>query len=136
MEAEVRRPFGVSFMSLLIMALGVLEVVGGVLLLFQRGNDELLVVVDVTSSQLTTYAVFSLMFGVIVVLIGLALRTGQSWSRYVVGVVAAVRLASLIWVVVSYHSIHWYTAIWPMVVYALVAGYLFFDDDAKSYLTR
>ncbi len=136
MQAEVRRPFGVSFMSLLIMALGVLEVVGGVLLLFQRGNDELLVVVDVTSSQLTTYAVFSLMFGVIVVLIGLALRTGQSWSRYVVGVVAAVRLASLIWVVVSYHSIHWYTAIWPMVVYALVAGYLFFDDDAKSYLTR
>jgi len=135
-QAEVRRPFGVSFMSLLIMALGVLEVVGGVLLLFQRGNDELLVVVDVTSSQLTTYAVFSLMFGVIVVLIGLALRTGQSWSRYVVGVVAAVRLASLIWVVVSYHSIHWYTAIWPMVVYALVAGYLFFDDDAKSYLTR
>lgn len=136
MQAEVRRPFGVSFMSLLIMALGVLEVVGGVLLLFQRGNDELLVVVDVTSSQLTTYAVFSLMFGVIVLLIGLALRTGQSWSRYVVGVVAAVRLASLIWVVVSYHSIHWYTAIWPMVVYALVAGYLFFDDDAKSYLTR
>jgi hypothetical protein len=123
-------------MSLLIMALGVLEVVGGALLLFQRGNDELLVVVDVTSSQLTTYAVFSLMFGVIVLLIGLALRTGQSWSRYVVGVVAAVRLASLIWVVVSYHSIHWYTAIWPMVVYALVAGYLFFDDDAKSYLTR
>lgn len=136
MEAEVRRPFGLSFMSLMIMALGVLEVVGGVLVLFQRGNAELLAAVDVTSSQLATYAVFSIMFGIIVVLIGLALRTGQSWARYVVGVVAAVRLASLIWVVVGYHSIHWYTAIWPMVVYALVAGYLFFDEDAKAYLSR
>jgi len=135
-ETEVRRPFGISFMSLMIMALGLLEVVGGVLLLFQRGNEELLAAVDVTSSQLTTYAVFSLMLGVIVVLGGLALRAGQSWSRYVVGVVAAVRLASLIWVVVSYHSIHWYSAIWPMVIYALAAGYLFFDDDAKAYLTR
>jgi hypothetical protein len=136
MQAQVGRPFGISFMSLMIMALGLLEIVGGVLILFQRSDADLLAAVDLTSSQLTTYAVFTLMFGVIVVLVGLALRTGQSWARYVVGVVAAVRLASLVWVVVSYHSIHWYSAIWPMVIYALVAGYLFFDDDAKAYLTR
>lgn len=136
MDTDVRRPFGVSFLSLLMMALGVLEVVGGVLILVQRSDTQLLDAVELTASQLATYAVFTIMFGVIVVLIGLALRTGQSWSRYVVGVLAAVRLATLIWVVLVYHSIHWYTAIWPMVVYALVAGYLFFDDDAKAYLTR
>jgi hypothetical protein len=136
MNELVRRPFGVSFMSLLIMALGVLEVVAGVLILAQRGNEALIGAIDVTASQLATYAVFTIMFGIIVVLVGLALRTGQSWARYTVGVVAAVRLFSLIWVVVSYHSIHWYTAIWPMVMYALVAGYLFFDDDAKAFLTR
>lgn len=136
MDAQVRRPFGISFMSLLLMALGGLEIVSGALILFQRGDSELLSAIDVSASQVTTYAVFTIMYGAIVVLVGLALRTGQSWARYVVGGLAAVRLASLIWVVVAYHSIHWSTAVWPMVVYALVAGYLFFDDDAKAFLTR
>jgi hypothetical protein len=136
MSTEVRRPFGVGFLSLVLVALGVLEVVAGVITLFQRGDSQLLSAIDLNASQITTYAVFTIMYGAIVVLVGLALRTGQSWSRYVVGGLAAVRLASLIWVVVAYHSIHWYSALWPMVVYALVAGYLFFDDDTKAFLTR
>ncbi len=127
------RPFGVSFISVLIVVLGALEAVGGVLLLFQSGQDELLGAAGVSSGQITTYAMFSIMFGIIVVLIGMALRGGAIWARYVVGILSAVRLASLIWVVVSYHNMHWYTAIWPMVIYALIAGYLFTDEDAKAY---
>jgi hypothetical protein len=130
------RPFGVAFLSVLIMAVGVIEVVGGILLLVQRLDEDLLATVDVSAAQITTYALFTAMFGVIVFLIGLALRSGAGWARYVVAVLAAVRLASLIWVVVSYHSIHWYTAIWALAIYALVAGYLLFDDDAKAYYSR
>lgn len=44
-----------------------------------------------------------------------------------------VAVGSLIWVVVAYHSIHWYTAMWALAIYALVAGYLLFDEDAKAY---
>lgn len=131
--AERSRPFGVSFLSILIMAVGVIEVAGGILLFVQRLDDELLDTVDVTASQITTYALFTTMFGVIVFLVGLALRSGAGWARYVVAVLAAVRLASLIWVVVAYHSIHWYSAIWSLAMYTLVAGYLLFDDDAKQY---
>ena len=131
--ATTSRPFGVSFLSVLIMAVGVIEIVGGMLLLVQRLNDELLATVDVTAAQITTYALFTAMFGVIVFLVGLALRNGAGWARYVVAVLAVVRLASLIWVVVAYHSIHWYTAIWALAIYALVAGYLLFDEDAKAY---
>ena len=35
--------------------------------------------------------------------------------------------------VAGLHSVHWYHAIWPTVLYMLVAGYLLFDDDAKAY---
>jgi len=128
-----KRPFGVGFLSILIMGVGAVEVVGGILLLVQRLDDDLLSTVDVTAAQITTYALFTAMFGVIVFLIGLALRNGAGWARYVVAVLAVVRLASLIWVVVAYHSIHWYTAIWALAIYALVAGYLLFDEDAKAY---
>lgn len=127
------RPFGVAFLSVLIMAVGVIEAVGGILLLVQRLDEDLLSAVDVTAAQITTYALFTAMFGVIVFLVGLALRNGAMWARYVVTVIAVVRLASLIWVVVAYHSIHWYTALWALAIYALVAGYLLFDEDAKAY---
>jgi hypothetical protein len=128
-------PFGVTFIAVLLAALGLLEVIGGLLLLVQRGDADLLAAVDVTSAQLTTYALFSAMFGIIVVLVANALRTGSQWSRYVVAVIAAARLATLVWVVIGYHGIHWYTAIWPMVLYGLLAGYLFFDEDAKNYFS-
>ncbi len=131
--ATVARPFGVGFLSILIMGVGVIEVVGGILLLAQRLDDDLLATVDVTAAQITTYGLFTAMFGVIVFLVGLALRNGAGWARYVVAVLAVVRLASMIWVVVAYHSIHWYTAIWALAIYALVAGYLLFDEDAKAY---
>jgi hypothetical protein len=131
--ATVARPFGVGFLSILIMAVGVIEVVGGILLLAQRLDEDLLSTVDVTAAQITTYGLFTAMFGVIVFLVGLALRNGAGWARYVVAVLAVVRLASMIWVVVAYHSIHWYTAIWALAIYALVAGYLLFDEDAKAY---
>jgi hypothetical protein len=43
------------------------------------------------------------------------------------------RLVSLLWVVLSLHSVHWYHALWPTLIYVLVAGYLLFDEDAKAY---
>lgn len=115
------------------MAVGVLEVVSGVLMLTQRGSESVLAAVDVTASSLTTFAVFTTMLGVIVFLVGLALRNRANWARYAVAGLAVVRMVSLVWVVVAYHSIHWYSAVWSLVIYALVAGYLLFDEDAKRY---
>lgn len=132
-ETKVRRPFGVNFIALLIIALGGLETLGGLLLLFQRTDNEVLNAIDVTSSQITTYAVFSIMFGVIAVLVGVALNGGASWARYMVGFLAAVRFFSLVWVVIAYHSVQWTTAIWPMVIYGFVAAYLLMDKDAQKF---
>ena len=127
------RPFGVSFLSVLVLAAGILEVISGVFLLTQRANESILSATDVTASQITTFAVFTTMLGVIVFLVGLALRNRANWARYAVAGLAVVRLVSLVWVVVSYHSIHWYSAVWSLVIYALVAGYLLFDEDAQRY---
>jgi len=129
----VRRPFGVGFLSILIMIAGVLDVLASLSLLLDRNDDELLEALDVSQGNLTSYAVVSLGIGIIVVLVGFALRTAANWARLVVAIVAVARLITLFWVVAGLHSVHWYHAIWPTVLYLLVAGYLLFDDDARAY---
>ena len=133
MSLPVRRPFGVGFLSILIMIGGVLDVLASLSLLLDRNDDDLLEALDVSQGNLTTYAVVSLGIGIIVILVGYALRTAANWARLVIAIVAVARLITLFWVVAGLHSVHWYHAIWPTVLYMLVAGYLLFDDDAKAY---
>ena len=133
MTTAVNGPFGVRLLSILIMVAGILDVVAGVFVLFQRGDDDLLAAVDVTDGDITTYGIFAIAFGVVVVLVARGLQTGANWARLLVAIIAAVRLASVIWLIVAYHHIHWYNAIWPTILYGLVAGYLFFDEDAKKF---
>jgi len=134
--ATTHRPFGVGLLSILFMIVGVLEIIGGISVLAQANDDDFLSGIDVSSNDLQTYAIAGIIFGVAVVLIGGALRKGANWARYLVGLIAAFRLFSLIWVVLAYHNVHWYNAFWPMVIYAFVAGYLFYDDDAVTYFER
>ena len=129
----VRRPFGVSFLSILIIISGFIDVISSLVILLDRNDDDLLNALDVSQGNLTTYAIVSMGIGIIVVLVGFALRTAANWARLVVAIIAVARLISLLWVVISLHTVHWYHALWPTVIYVLVAGYLLFDEDAKAY---
>ena len=40
------------------------------------------------------------------------------------------------WVTIAYHRVHWYDSLAPTLIYALVAGYLMFDEDAKKFFDR
>ncbi len=91
---------------------------------------------DLTTNQITGYAIGAIVLGIIAILIGLMLRNGSEFARYLVAIIAAVRLASLVFTIIRFDAIHWYSAIVPTLVYALVAGYLFFDRDAKAFFDR
>jgi hypothetical protein len=136
MALPIRRPFGVSLLSLLIVLGGILDIISSIFLLADSNDDDLLSELDVTSDDVTTYAWVTIIAAIIVIIVGYALRMGANWARLVIGIIALFRLASLIWVVASYHAVHWYHALWPTAIYLLVAGYLFFDKDAKAYYTQ
>ncbi len=132
----VRPPFGVRFLSILLYVGAVLDILAGILLITQRNSDDVLDSVGATSGEITTLGVITIVFGVVVFMIASALRGGSNFARLLVGVIAVVRLIALIWVSISYHRVHWYDSIAPTLVYLLVAGYLFFDDDAKAFFRR
>ena len=128
-----RPPFGVRFLSILLYVGAILDVVGGIVLLTQRNDTDLLDTLDATSSDVTTYGVVAIVMGVIVFLIASALRRGANWARLLVGLIAVVRVVGFVWVTIGYHRVHWYDSLGPTLIYVLVAGYLFFDDDAQAF---
>jgi hypothetical protein len=133
MVARRQRPFGVGFLSILLIAMGLLQIGSGILFLVGRNDDDVLDAVDASSGDVTAIGVAAIVGGVLVVLVASALRGGANWARLFIGIIAALNVIGLIWAVAAYHQLHWYDVAWPTLVYAFVAGYLFFDDDAKAY---
>lgn len=126
-------PFGVRLLSILLYVGAILDIIGGIVLITQRNDTELLDTLDATSSDVTTFGIVAIVMGVIVFLIASALRRGAGWARLLVGLIAILRVAALVWVTIGYHRVHWYDSLAPTVIYVLVAGYLFFDEDARSF---
>lgn len=132
-STAARAPFGVRFLSILLYVGAILDIIAGIVLITQRNDADLLDAIDATSSDVTTYGVVAIVMGVIVFLIASALRSGANWARFLVGLIAVVRVVGLVWVTVGYHRVHWYDSLAPTVIYVLVAGYLFFDEDARTF---
>lgn len=133
MSSSTRRPFGVSLVSLFLLVSGVLQIGMGIVFLVQRNDDDLLEAADATSGDVTTIGIVAIVSGVIALLVGSALRGGARWARNLIGIIAIANVAVLVWAAVSYHHVHWYNVAWPAVLYSLLAGYLFGDEDAKAY---
>lgn len=133
MSENRQRPFGVSLLSLILIVAGVLQIGGGIFAFVQRNDEELLASVDATSSDLSTLGIVTIALGVVALLVGLAMRRGESWARTLVGVLALINVGFLVFAAISYHHIHWYNVAWPALFYALIAGYLFSDEDAKRF---
>lgn len=136
MAAITRRPFGVSFLSILLMIIGVLQIGSGVAAIAERNNDEFLDALDSSSGDVTAVAVVAIIMGVVTIAVAVALRGGANWARLAIAIIAAINLVNLVWSAATYHQVHWYNVAWPAIIDALIAGYLFFDDDAKAYFTR
>jgi len=120
-------------MTWLMLIVGVLQAVSGAFVIIGRDKKEVLDALDATSSEATTIGIIMIVFGVFGVFVASSLRSAANWSRIFVGVIALANLVALIWAAISYHVLHWYNVAWPALVYALIAGYLFMDDDVKEY---
>ena len=132
-STSVERPFGVTFIAILMLVVGGLDILGGILALTHRTDDVLLDAVGSTESDLTTYGIALIVIGVLILLTAAALHRGSNFARGLVVTVAVLRLAMLFWALVTYHSVHWYNAFAPALIYILVTGFLLFDEDARRY---
>jgi hypothetical protein len=127
------RPFGVAFLSVVLMIGGVLDIIGSGLLLLEREDASVLDRMGGSSDEIAIYAITGMLIGIVVIAVAVALRAGSNFARYFIAFLAVIRLLGLAWAVATFAKGDWYDALVPAVVYALVAGYLLFDKDSQAF---
>ena len=133
MSTTVRRPFGVSLISVIIIIGGVLDIIGGILTISFRNDVQLLIEMKATKNEALWFGIFIIAIGVLAILVGLWLWKGSNVARLLVGVVVALRLIGTVWAFASFDKFHWYEGLVPLVIYAVVAYYLLAGPTAKQY---
>ena len=133
MSTMVRRPFGVSLISIIVIVAGALDIIVGILTISFRNDAELLVQLKATRNEALWYGIFIIAVGVVAILIGLWLWKGSNVARLLVGILVLLRLIGTVWAFVSFDKSHWYEGLVPLVIYAVVAYYLLAGPTAKQY---
>lgn len=131
--ADANRPKLLGFMTWLMLISGVVQAIAGALIIIDKNDAKILDALEATSSEATSIGIAMIIAGVIAVFVASSLRTAANWARLLVGTVALLHLVGLVWAAIAYHSLHWYNVAWPALVYGLIAGYMFSDDDVKEY---
>jgi hypothetical protein len=83
------RPFGVTLVFILILVVGVLGLIAGVLVLFNRGGNEAVGM---------TYGIVTIAISVIYLLVAKGIANGSRVSRLIVGLLTLISLVGGIWV--------------------------------------
>jgi hypothetical protein len=98
-----KRPLGVTIVAALAIVSGVFDVIGGIVLLTMQSDSA---VADTFGGAgvLVTLAIFSILFGVFMLLIAYGLLRGNATARIAATVVQVFSLASSIWIGIAQPS--------------------------------
>ncbi|KQX08063.1 MULTISPECIES: DUF7144 family membrane protein [unclassified Leifsonia] len=100
MSLTVSRPGGVTFIAVLAWIQGVLDIILGVILLFNQ-NDAALVLDFGGSGPLITSAIVYILVGIIIIVIARGLLRGSNGARVVVTAFEVITLAAALFVMIA-----------------------------------
>ncbi len=126
-------PFGIKLLSWIVLFAAVLDLSFATLLFLDRNDSNVLAETGFDSGTVAVYAIVLGLLGLFALYVGFQLRLGADFARYLIAFLAAIRVANLIYVMIFFDHSHWFGALVPAVLYALVAIYLMMDDNVKRY---
>jgi hypothetical protein len=128
----VHRPFGISVLVFLGALSGAFGIFNGVLLMLDRDDAALQQYSFTSETQLTFFAIAVIAFGVVQLLLAVALEKGSEIVRILYALVAVLNLGWAVWGVVALHSEQRFgSAIHACV--ALLVLYLLFNARAEQF---
>ncbi len=126
-------PFGIKLLSWIVLFGAVLDLSFATLLFLDRNESNVLAETGLDSSTVAVYAIVLGLLGLFALYVGFQLRLGVDFARYLIAFLAVIRLANLVYVMIFFDRSHWFGALVPALLYALVAAYLLLDDNVKKY---
>jgi hypothetical protein len=129
---DAGRPASVVILQWLAYFDGLLAIVGGILFLVLRDDDEL--TNDLTSREITISALIAIAIGVLMVVVATAFGRGSRIAWFLIAVVAALHLGeSISWLFL--HPGHVATAAVSLIVSGVIL-YMALTTDTRDYIDR
>lgn len=129
----MKRPLLVTVIGVVMVLIGLFQGFIGAVTFSKRNDADFLADVDQPSSKVGTWGVALLAFGVVSLLLGLALLSGSHAARMLVGVFEVAQIAGGVWLLVDGKSSQRGSAIGAIVGALVVLYFLFGTQKAKDY---
>lgn len=130
-----RRPFGVSVLVFLVWLQALLQIAGGVLLIFVRDDGDVLSETSLTSDELLALAIGLIIVGLITALVASALGHGSNFARWLVAILTVLNLGGGIYQLTSVNGQNEISAIASIVVALVVLYILFAERGSREFFT-
>ena len=101
MSSSIDRPGGVTLVAVLAMISGVLDIIGGSLLLFQTSAEATVEQLG-GESQLIASALFMILVGVVVIVVAIGLLRGNNASRIIITIFQMISIIGSVFLAIAY----------------------------------
>ena len=132
---DVGRPIGVSVVAIIAFIQGIIAIVAGIGLIFERNDSNLLEHIDRSSGTLSTYGVISVIWGAVALLVGYGLWHAASWARMVVTILQIFAIAGGVYLLFGWGGNYVWQGIWQILI-SLFVLWLLFNPRAEEFFYR
>lgn len=98
---DTRRPAGVTLIAVLIWLSGILNLIGGIILVVTRDNVDVERQLQTNSDTLLALGIVSIVIGLIILSVAGGIRRGSGFARAVVSLLLVLEIASAVYVIVK-----------------------------------
>lgn len=130
---HVARPGGVTLLVVLGLINGIASIAGGIFLVIDKDDAELLDQVKMSENQLLGSGIGLIIGGTIMVLLSLALRNGSNLVRWLYGVFVMINVATGIWGLFALHGEQQMSAAFHTVFGLIILWILFGNERTDRF---
>ena len=128
-----QRPLLVTIIGVVMIIVGLFQGLRGVVSFVNRNDAKFLADAGKSSDVISTWGVMLMVFGVLSVLLGLALLKGSKTARLIVGLFEVLQIAGAIYLLTGNHSTQKSAAIGTIVGAVIALYFLFGTQKAKEF---
>jgi hypothetical protein len=133
---RVRRPGGITLLMVIGVIQGALSVLGGLVLFIARKDQDVLANAGGSKSTVTAIAVTTIVIGLIVIFVSLALGGGSNVARFLLGAVMVLNLIGDVYMILKYSGNQRTSGIVSAVVALIVLYLLYGSETSKEFFAR
>jgi hypothetical protein len=131
-EGRVDRPILLGVVALLAMVQAVSAILGGIALVVEHNDADLLRHVDVSSDTLRVGGWVLLVLGAVQLLVAIGLWRGNNFARFMLAILEVLQAGGGLYILIAYEGSYRWQGLWQL-IFALVILYVLFNRRSAAF---